>query len=426
MTLPFHQDIGFCFAGKKDHRLDKKYFDALIQKTQKSIDQIKHSYAEKLLPLLLLPAARDDLKDLGDVVHQYQQFDDVIVLGTGGSSLGGQALCALASIAQKQQTRVHFVDTVDPFLLQDLLKNLDLTRTGFLVISKSGGTAETVCQFLVCLDHTDHLNLPAHFTIITEDKDNALRRLAAKFSIPCLDHDPDLGGRYSSLSLVGLLPAMILGLDAVKIRQGAQASLDDLLHSSHDVPAQAAIGAAIHIGLYQHHQVSNAVFMPYVDRYRDLGDWYRQLWAESVGKNGQGTTPVPAIGPVDQHSQLQLYLDGPRDKFFTFITQNNRGTGPVVRESLSTDADIAYLSGRTMGDLLDAEQHATIQTIYHGGQAVRVFAIEQANELTTGALMMHFMLETIVAADLLGVNPFDQPAVEQGKILTRQYLIDMA
>jgi len=164
------------------------------------------------------------------------------------------------------------------------------------------------------------------------------------------------------------------------------------------------------------------VVMPYGDRLERFAMWHRQLWAESLGKDGKGTTPIAALGPVDQHSQLQLYLGGPRDKLYTILTQGLAGKGPRI---VSADPELAYLNGRTVGDLADAEQRATIDTLIANTRPTRTLNVPVPDAHTIGALFMHFMLETIIAAHVLGVDPFDQPAVEQGKLLAKKYLQDM-
>ena len=166
--------------------------------------------------------------------------------------------------------------------------------------------------------------------------------------------------------------------------------------------------------------INIAVLMPYVDRLNTFAFWYRQIWAESLGKDGQGTTPAVALGTVDQHSQVQLYLGGPADKLFTFLIQDTAGQGPVLRPG--ADKALDYLAGRTMGDLLMAEADATAATTVKAGRPTRVIRVAEVDERTIGALMMHFILETIFAAHLWKIDAFDQPAVEEGKVLTRQYL----
>jgi len=172
--------------------------------------------------------------------------------------------------------------------------------------------------------------------------------------------------------------------------------------------------------------LSQSVLLAYSGRLKPFARWYRQLWAESLGKNGQGTTPIDALGPVDQHSQLQLYLDGPRDKQFTVLTLDQAGRGPIIDAALAKSLEQDYLAGRTIGDLIAAMQTATAETLEKHGRPVRRLTAATLDEVTLGALFMHFMLETLFAADLVGVSAFGQPAVEESKVLARQYLRDSA
>jgi glucose-6-phosphate isomerase len=166
--------------------------------------------------------------------------------------------------------------------------------------------------------------------------------------------------------------------------------------------------------------------MPYADQLALFSLWYRQLWAESLGKSGKGTTPIRALGAVDQHSQLQLYLDGPADKLFTIVMLDQAGKGRRVPADLAADPELAYLAGRSMGDLLDAEQQATADSLMQRGRPTRIIRLERLDEQRLGALLMHFILETLIAADLFDVQAFGQPAVEQGKVLARRYLGEMS
>ncbi|NKB19780.1 MAG: glucose-6-phosphate isomerase [Alphaproteobacteria bacterium] len=411
--------------------LDRGRFEAVLEKTKPALQSLRGQYADGSLPLLRLPEQTDDLVALKPVAARYRdQFDDVIVLGTGGSSLGGQTLCRLADIGfgpRNGAPTLHFFDNVDPHSIAVMLERLALDRTGFLVISKSGSTAETMTQFLVCLKAVQNTVGPyeaaEHFTAITEPGDNLLRRVADSHGMEILDHDPNIGGRYSALSLVGLLPVMIAGLDAEAIRGGAASVLKPVLDGEPPASIEAARGAAISVGLAADNNILSTVMMPYVDRLADFGLWFRQLWAESLGKQGKGTTPINALGTVDQHSQLQLYLDGPGDKMFTVIMLSCAGDGPSVDPSLADDNALTYLAGKSVGDLMDAEQRATAETLIRNNRPTRIIQLDRLDETVMGALMMHFMLETIIAAHLFGVDPFDQPAVEEGKILTRQYLV---
>src|SRR6185437_846014 len=302
-------------------------------------------------------------------------------------------------------------------------------RTGVIAISKSGGTAETLTQLLATVDWLRQAlgkaDIGDRIVALTEPRDSPLRRLAARRKLRLLDHDPGIGGRYSVLSNVGLLPAMIAGLDAAALREGAAAVLDATLGAASPREAPPALGAAIAMALNDRRGIGTSVLMPYADRLAFFGLWFRQLWAESLGKSGKGTTPIRAMGAIDQHSQLQLYLAGPADKMFTLITLAVAGDGRSMPPDLTDDRDLAYLAGRSMGDLLDAEQRATATSLIRHGRPTRRIDLERLDERSLGALLMHFMLETIIAADLIGVDAFDQPAVEEGKVLARQYLGEM-
>ena len=303
-----------------------------------------------------------------------------------------------------------------------MLFRSDLKTARFVAISKSGGTAETLAQTLIAADAIKSAGggkyLKQHFAVVTEPKPSALRRFAEDIGCPVLDHPLGIGGRYSVLTTVGMLPAILMGLDAGALRAGARA----VLHQAKSKGSVAATGAALHWALVKEKGLQETVLWPYSDRLKTFGGWWRQLWAESLGKNGQGTTPVAALGPVDQHSQLQLFLDGPRASLFTVVDTATAGVGPRVPAEEANRLGLSYLAGRPVGDLVDAEARATAETLAKRGRPVRRITIPDLGERAMGALFMHFMLETIVMGRLMGVDPFDQPAVEEGKVLAREYL----
>jgi glucose-6-phosphate isomerase len=431
--MDYRQYIDGCLAETVGQRgLDQAALNTMLARTAPALDKLRRMRDDGSLLLLRLPGRKDDVAQLRRILKTFraaprQRFRDVIILGTGGSSLGGQTLYALAD--QRAQPRIHFMDNIDPASFESLFAALDPARTGVVAISKSGGTAETMTQFAICIDwlraKLDPDAVGRHTIAITEPRDNPLRLLAAKQTTPILDHDPGIGGRYSVLSNVGLLLAMLAGLDVAALRDGAGDTLDAALGVGEPRESAPALGAAIAVGLAEQHGIGTTVIMPYLDRLAHFGLWFRQLWAESLGKDGKGTTPIRAMGTVDQHSQLQLYLAGPADKMFTIVTGAVAGTGPAVPADLLGDPSLGYLTGKRMGDLLDAEQRATEQSLIRNGRPTRRFHLARLDERTLGGLLMHFMLETIIAADLLGVNAFDQPAVEEGKVIARQYLGEM-
>jgi glucose-6-phosphate isomerase len=414
--------------------LEASRYAALLAQTMPALQNIREWRENGSLPLLTLPFQRDDFDDMTLVSDRFRKdFDNVIVLGTGGSSLGGKSLHALADSGfgpRPGLPKIYFLDNVDPARFNSLVDPLNLSRTGLLTISKSGGTAETLALTAVFLTrYIDTLGKDApakHIVAITEAANNPLRTLAMRYDIPTLEHDPLVGGRYAVLSIVGLLPAMIAGLDGVAIREGAAAVLNATLTAEDPAESAPAVGAAISVGLARDCGIATTVIMPYRDQLAELAAWHRQLWAESLGKDGMGTTPINALGTVDQHSQLQLYLDGPADKMFTIIHSAAGDFGEPVAPDLFPEDDLDYLKGRRMGDLLDACCRATCETLAARGRPVRVMTMDAVNERSMGALMMHFMLETIISAHLLGVDPFDQPAVEEGKHLARRYMNDIS
>lgn len=431
----YSQDIRNCLAAAVGPAgLAEGDLLELLASAETSLKRLRRTVADGSLPILNLPERRDDMRAMAEAAARYRDLKDVIVLGTGGSSLGARTVTALAdrgvgtAARPLERPRLWFMENVDPDGYNQVLHSVELASTGLIIVSKSGGTAETLSQALALLPlfeaEIGREALRARTTVVTEPRDNPLRRLAARYGFPLIDHDPNVGGRFSVLSVTGMLPALIVGLDAALVRAGAQEALQAALNTDarNSLPA---IGAAINVGLADRRGVSQTVVMPYLDRLLPFGLWFRQLWAESLGKDGKGTTPVQAQGCVDQHSQLQLYLAGPNDKMFTIIMGETRGRGPRYPRRALGDPALDWLADRTMGDVLDVSQRATAETLARNGRPVRTMRVPTLDERSMGGLLMHFMLETIVAADLWGVDPFDQPAVEEGKKLARQYLAEM-
>lgn len=428
----YRQDVSACLADRiGGGGLTVDELEPLLGDLTGSLDRLRANVAAGRLPFLELARRRDDLAALAAHAQRYRRFSDVLILGTGGSSLGGRALYEMAATeSDAGAPTLHIITNVDPFVFDRLISRLDFGKTGVIVISKSGGTTETMMQFLAVLPRLraqiGDAALAEHVTLITEPDPRPLRALGERFGLPVLDHDPAVGGRYSVLSLVGMLPTMIAGLDAAAVRAGAEALLSRALDpTARPQDLAPALGAAVSVGLHRRRGVGASVMLAYSDRLGSLARWYRQLWAESLGKQGQGTTPIYGTGPVDQHSQLQLWLDGPADKMFTVLGGPKEAVGAGLDPDLVIDPALSYMAGRTLGDLMDASRRATAETLAARGRPVRLIEMQRIDEAAMGALMMHFMLETVLAADLMGVDPFDQPAVEQGKVLIRRYLQEM-
>jgi glucose-6-phosphate isomerase len=383
---------------------------------------LRQQAATHALELLGVPARKDDLRAAQKAAAAIKGMKTVAVLGIGGSSLGGQALTAL-----RKNPGVEFHDNPDPFSWEAALKRFDLKKTHFIAISKSGGTAETLMQVLTAAEALKKAGVKAlkkHFTVITEPKKSVLGDFADGIGAARLDHPLGVGGRYSVLTMVGALPALLMGIDVKKLRAGAAAVLAATLDAKNASDAPAAAGAALHHALAQEGKLATTILWPYADKLSVFGGWWRQLWAESLGKDGKGSTPVSVLGPVDQHSQLQLFRDGPGNALFTILSVDTKGKGLTAPKAASKSLKLDYLAGRKMGDLVDAECRATAQTLFKNGRPVRIIHVPEVNAFTMGALMMHFMLETILMGKLMGVDPFDQPGVEEGKVLARQYLAE--
>jgi glucose-6-phosphate isomerase len=420
------------------HGIGADVLKTALTRAESALVWIRARHADRALPLLRLPETHADLEVIRNTARQLaDRATDIVILGTGGSSLGGQTLAQLAGFAVpgvgafRPPPQLHFIDNLDPDSFETLLATLPHATTRFVAISKSGGTAETLMQTIAALSALREAGLqtriPDIFLGISEPsrsgKTNGLRDLLGKFRVPMLDHDTRVGGRYSALTNVGLLPAAMLGLDIAAVRDGAATALAPILAGKPATQVPAAVGAALSIALCGSKWKAISVLMAYCDRLQRFTHWYVQLWAESLGKNGKGTTPLAALGPVDQHSQLQLFISGPRDKLFTVITTDGAGSGPSMDGDLAKLAGEPGFAGKSIGDLVAAEGRATAETLAKNGCPVRTIHISRLDEAALGELMMHFMLETIIAAHLLGVDPFDQPAVEEGKVLARKYLM---
>jgi glucose-6-phosphate isomerase len=429
--LPYRQDIGGCLAWRiADAGLSEAELAETVDSLQNAIRRVTVEHRAGLLPHLSLPDRRDDLAALQRIATRYRRLETAIVLGIGGSSLGGQAVNALVKGGplrpDSDGTDVVFLENIDPDTFGPWLDLAERQTAGFIVISKSGGTAETIAQMLAAWERMRTTLGPEmaadHFTVMTEPTDNPLARFARGHQMRLVEHDPKLGGRFSVLSTAAL-PAMIAGLDVTALRLGAQEVVSGFLGAQSPVECPAILGAALNLAFAKRGRRIHVMF-PYADALRPFALWHAQLWGESLGKGGNGTTPVAALGPVDQHSQLQLWLDGPRDKLFSVIQLERAGTGPLLAGA-EKDERLEYLAGRTMGDLLEAEQRATAATLMNKRCPVRVFRLPRLDERALGALFMHFMLETILVGYALNIDPFDQPAVEDGKVLTRKYLSEL-
>ena len=439
-SLLYRQSVAGCTeAAIGAHGLAPGILDRWLGKLEPHLAALADDARTGCLPLLSIPRETADIDQAAAALSSLSKgARTVVFFGTGGSSLGGQTLAQLAgwnipggaSPAQKKRPRTRFYDNLDGVTLAGALAELDLAATRFVVTSKSGGTAETLAQAIATLSAVDAAGLssriPELFLGITEPaapgKANGLRALFESLGIPLLDHHTGIGGRFSCLTNVGLLPAMARGLDAREIRQGAADVVDLLLAGAAPRDFAPALGAATAVALAKEKGIRSVVMMPYADRLGRLSHWFVQLWAESLGKAGEGTCPIAATGPLDQHSQLQLYMDGPREIYMTIVRTTTAGTGPSIDARMARAAGAEFMAGRTIGDVVDAQAHAVPDALAKAGRPVRTLDLARLDERTIGQLLMHLMIETILAGRLLDIDPFDQPAVELAKTLTRDRL----
>jgi glucose-6-phosphate isomerase len=387
------------------------------------------------LGFLDLPAARERTQQIKQFAEGAgQAFSDIVVLGIGGSALGPIALrSALRSIrwnelgdeARDYFPRLHVLENVDPTTMAELLARIELGRTLFLVVSKSGGTAETMAQYLIVRGRLTAAlgeNFRRHLVFVTDPEKGALRRIAREESIATLEIPANVGGRFSVFSAVGLLPAALIGVDIDALMAGAGEMAERCAaRALRDNPA--GMFSILQWLADTQHGLSDHVVMPYSDHLRDVSAWFVQLWAESLGKTrpdgtSVGPTPIPAVGATDQHSQVQLFMEGPLDKTVTFIAVRE-GSPDIEIPRLHPDIpELGYLGGHSLGELLDVERRATAGALARNGRPNMTITLDTLDAHHVGSVLMMLAIATVIAGALYEVNPLDQPGVELGKRYT--------
>lgn len=399
--------------------VERKSYDAWAVKARAAVQEMAKQPVPEMTAMFSLPERTDDLAEIEEIATRIaENYTALVIVGMGGSSLGGETL---ACLRKQGGLKLHFLDNIDPLTIAMLLEVLPWRSTAFFIVSKSGGTIETLALTAVLLREAKArvgAGYAKAFTVMTIPNGNPTHRIAKEHGMRVVAHDKDLCGRFSVFSPVGLIPAAAVGVDIRSLRAGAHITLAENLRG--DGLAAAGEAAALHMAQAEKN-IAIHVLMHYCDRFGGLLLWHRQCWAESLGKDGHGTTPIRSRGVTDQHSQLQLYLEGPRDKFFTSLVLDMAGQGAAIGFD-SGDEGLAYLNGHTLGDLTMAEQRATNATLVAAGCPLRTITCATLDETVLGALLMHFMLEVTLTASLMGVNAFNQPAVEAGKKLALDYL----
>ncbi|AKU90390.1 glucose-6-phosphate isomerase [Vulgatibacter incomptus] len=372
-------------------------------------------------------AIRDPALELGEELAR--RFENVVVLGIGGSSLGAKAVISalgdrfgdLLPRSRRSGARVFFPDNSDPATFTALLERLDLGSTCFLVITKSGSTAETLSQLLVVRERLGSSKLIQQTVAITDPEEGPLRRIVREEGWRSLPIPPSVGGRFSVLTAAGLVPIAAAGVDARSLCKGA-AEMRERCEAPSLRKNPAYLLGGIH-RLFDRRGRNIHVLFPYADALRDVGDWFVQLWAESLGKSETvGPTPLRAVGATDQHSLLQLLAQGPQDKLVSFIGVEEPATDLEIPRAWTEHEAFAYLGGKTLGRLLDAERQGTAAALAEGGRPSVTIRLPRVDARSVGELLFLWEAATAFAGFLYGVDPFNQPGVEASKQLTQALL----
>ncbi len=381
------------------------------------------------LPFINMPYAADMTKELTALVPQLARFEHMVVLGIGGSALGARALQKAFFPAQDRPGHkgpwLWIADNVDADSLEAWLTALPPEKTVIVVISKSGGTIETLAQYFIVRDWIRHhrgAQWGEHVVVITDAHKGFLRDEARTHGLASMPVPENLGGRYSALSAVGLLPAAFLGMGWQALMRGALAVGAPLCTAP--VPATLAAHPAWRLAVWNHGLMqagySQLIFFSYIPLWAQFGFWFAQLWAESLGKEGKGSMPLPALGVTDQHSTQQMFLDGPRDKACLFLSCPTLPQGPTLPQDLPEQW--RFLHGKRFGELLEAEALGTRMALHGANTPLVEICMAHSREEQAGRLMALLELTTLFTGWLLGINPLDQPAVELGKHLANAKL----
>ncbi len=375
-----------------------------------------------------------EIQSYADTVLKSSKFENLIVLGIGGSALGPQALMQalhsplwneLSAEKRKNGLKVYFVDNVDPDWTHNLLNELNLEKSLFCVITKSGGTAETISAFLWAIDNLKNKignNWKDHLVLITDPQKGTLRAFANKENVKSFAVPPNVGGRFSVFSAVGLLPLALTGIQIEKFRLGLVQAYKDLVEKKDNLNSNIAIGLACAL-IEADQKLGKKInpLMPYSSHLGRISDWYVQLVAESLGKTPQiGITPIKVVGATDQHSQLQLFAEGPLDKIIFFLKVTEFNHQFKVPETIIEG--FADLAGETLNRLIEAQQKGTAQALAQKNVPSLTIEISKINEENLAYLLFTFQLMTAIAGSLYGIDAFNQPGVELSKKYTYAFL----
>ena len=386
----------------------KKFYQNL-KKTKKIFNSFQLDLKNFEIPLLKCYEKDYTFDFSPTTVKKFSKYKNIVVIGMGGSILGTKSIYSFLKTKVKKE--VFFFDNLDENLHLQFNKINILKNSCFIIVSKSGNTLETIANLSLVFSGS---SLKNKLVFITELKDNVLNNIANKFNAEIIEYRDDVGGRYSVLSEAGMFPAALMGLNIRKFR-----NLDKLIQNKHFVSSLIQNVASIYT--FNENNIKNSVILNYDNDLQDLSYWYQQLVAESLGKKGKGVTPILSTAPKDHHSLLQLYLDGPKDKFFTFFSSSNLGEKYKISNKI-IPSDMKFLKNKKLSYIINTQCNATKNIFKLKNIPFRHFIFNKSNEEELGKVFTFFVLETILLARLMNINPFDQPAVEQVKVETRKIL----
>ncbi|MGD9581841.1 MAG: glucose-6-phosphate isomerase [Vampirovibrionia bacterium] len=450
-----HSVVGHNHAGIDTINFDK----SMIFEKERVKNAVEKLYGDRNTPgawlkwIDLAAKQRANVQKIQNFVDNNvkNKFDDVVVLGIGGSSLGAKALItALAdsewnAMSKEQRNglpRIHFIENIDPDRFEEVVSKLDMNKTLINVVSKSGKTPETSATFLHLREAMKNVvgeaELKNHIVAITDNdpKKSILKNECEKNGYPTFVVPDDVGGRFSVLSDVGLLPAAMAGIDIDQLLKGAEDMTKACSNTADLKKNPAASQALAHVINYRQDR-QYSVLTPYSDKLALLSDWYAQLWGESLGKKMDADnkeinlnhSPIKAVGAIDQHSQLQLWREGKSDKVHTIITIKDFDKNvPITKDPENVPDALSYMRHNSLNDLIREEAKATKEVLVRDGHPVISVEIPKLDAYNVGQLMQMFMMKTAIVGELqgLGVNTFLQPAVEDGKIIATKALADLS
>lgn len=438
MTIRLDYNAALNDVVGNQHGVTMKQLEGLKEKAKAIHQDLQEKRKSAALGFFDLPYDTALASEVKACAASLKKFDNFVVLGIGGSALGPicvhNALCHNYHNLGDNKVRGGFprlfvMDNSDPEILKRLFDIIDVKKTVFNVITKSGSTPETMSQLMVIVEmlrrQVGAKNLAKHLIATTDSSKGLLRPFADKYGLTSFIVPDNVGGRFSELTAVGLLPAAVTGINIDKLLAGAR-DMDKRCNTANLMENPAYLNGALHYLADVKKGKSISVMMPYANALRDVADWYRQMWAESLGKakdlNGKtvnvGQTPVKALGATDQHSQVQLYVEGPNDKIFTLIQVEKFRAACPIPKSFKSIPEMAFLTGHDMGDLLNAELEATEFALAKNKRPSVRIILDEVTPENVGGLLYMLEVQTAFSGGLYHINAFDQPGVEEGKKAT--------